>query len=172
MNLAAAQGYKGSLKGIELIAKDMTREQIAEGQRRTEGFVAKPEIITDSRQGSDAPVANSFAEGDMTNLIERLEAFEEHLRVRLEALKAVAFIGIGTNIPCLRVCGEIHATDGVTLKHHVKMVVDAYDTSGNLLSTGWQAVSEPVKFYGFETFMIQLNVADQVGKVRVYPKEI
>ncbi len=170
LNLAAAQGYKGALAGLELMAKKMTREQIAEGQRRAEGFVAKKETIPDTDQPPKAQAPNSFSEGDMTNVIERLEAFEEHLRVRLEALQAIAFIGSGNNVPYVRVCGEIHASDGVTLKQHIKVVVDAYDSTGKLLSTGWLNVSEPEKFYGFETFMIQINVIGKVGKVRVYPK--
>lgn len=109
---------------------------------------------------------------DVTEVIERLEAFEERLGVRVEALNASSFLGAGTNVPWLRVCGELHALDGLAIEHQIQVVVDAYDLSGKLLNTGSQWLSEPGKFYGFETFSIQVNVIGRVAKIRVYPKRV
>jgi hypothetical protein len=168
-NLAAAQGNETSLRHREFIAKKMTREQIAEGQRRAEGFIAKQE--TSSKPQESAPTEDAVPR-DVTHLIERLGAFEDHLNVRLEALNASFFLGATDKVLWLRVCGELHASDGVALKYNVKVVVDAYDSGGKILSTGWQCLSDSEKFYGFETFMIHINVSGPVAKVRVYPKRV
>jgi hypothetical protein len=115
--------------------------------------------------------SNSLSDCDVTHQIERLEAFEDRLKGRLEAMNAVFFLGAGDNVPWLRVCGEFHANDG-EIERPIKVVVDAYDTSGKLMNTGWHCFAEPEKFYGFETFMIQINVIGKIGKIRVYPKPL
>jgi tetratricopeptide (TPR) repeat protein len=171
-NLAAAQKIKNAIESRGEIVKEMTREQIAEGQRRTAEFVPNAEVAEDREQSAATDDSDSLSDCDVTHLIERLEAFEDHLKAKLEALNAQYFLGSSDNVPWLRVCGELHTTDGMTLKHQVKVVVDAYDSSGKLLNTGWQCLSDPEKFYGFETFTIQINVIGQVGKVRVYPKRM
>lgn len=177
-NLAAANGtapdalIENAAKSRQEIVKRMTREQIAEGQRHAAEFVPKGEVAEDSEQSAPTDDSDSLSDSDVTHLIERLEAFEDHLKARLEALNAQCFLGSSDNVPWLRVCGELHTTDGMTLKHQVKVVVDAYDSSGKLLNTGWQCLSDPETFYAFETFTIQINVIGQVGKVRVYPKRM
>ena len=176
-NLAAAQPapdavIKTAAKARQEIVKEMTREEIAEGQRLAAEFVPKGEVAEASQQSAPTVDSDSLSDCDVTHLIERLEAFEDHLKARLEAVNAQCFLGSSDNVPWLRVCGELHTTDGMTLKHQVKVVVDAYDSSGKLLNTGWQCLSDPETFYGFETFTIQINVIGQVGKVRVYPKRM
>jgi hypothetical protein len=107
--------------------------------------------------------------GDITDLIERLDALEERNGIRFEALNATFFIAINT-CPTVRVCGEIHARDGLEITHRLKVAVTAYDPKGRILDTGQAWIAEPEKFYGFEAFVICLNTLGQVAKVRVYPQ--
>ena len=107
---------------------------------------------------------NVVVEGDATHLIERLEAFEERMGVRLEAL--FAYIEIGY----LSVNGEVHPRDGTTIQQDVEVHVDAYDSSGRLVATTQATLSADV-FFGFEAFhtMVGLPIRE-LSKIRVYPK--
>jgi TPR repeat protein len=42
-NLAASQGHAGAAKNRDLLAAELTKDQLAEAQRRSAGFVAKRE---------------------------------------------------------------------------------------------------------------------------------
>lgn len=104
-------------------------------------------------------------EGDVTHLIERLEAFEERVGVRLEALFAhISALGF------LTVNGEAHPREGATIKETVDLHVDAYDSSGRLVAMS-RARVEADKFFGFATFYAVAELPIRVlSKIRVYPK--
>ena len=42
-NLAAGQGYQNAVKNRDLLAQQMTKEQIAEGQKRAAQFITERE---------------------------------------------------------------------------------------------------------------------------------
>jgi hypothetical protein len=168
--LAVAQGVEEARELLEYLEGKMTREAIAEGQRLAAEFVPKEESVGLAAQADPAPdttVPSTY--GDVTNLLERLELFEERLNLRLEALQARYFLSTD-NVPWLKVCGEAHPRDGVELKKHLTIVVDVYDSAGRVINTGSAWLSEPEKFFGFETFNIVLNILDQPRKIRIYPK--
>lgn len=112
---------------------------------------------------------------EITNLIERLDVFEDRLSVKITAISA--WIETDYHRPyVVKVNGELHSQNGTTLKQPTWVVVDVYDTSGRILGTNNQGTSflefiEPESFFGFHTFSIdaQIPIA-AVGKVRVYPK--
>jgi hypothetical protein len=108
-------------------------------------------------------------DGDITNLIERLDALEERNGVRFESLYALFFTSTEGS-PFVRVCGEIHACNGLEIAHQLKVAVTAYDLKGRVLNTGESWVAGPEKFYGFQAFTIQLNTSGPIGKVRLYPQ--
>jgi hypothetical protein len=108
-------------------------------------------------------------DGDITHLIERLDALEEREGVRFESLYALFFTST-EGPPYVRVCGEIHARDGLEIAHQLKFAVTAYDPKGRVLITGESWVAAPEKFYGFQAFIIQLNAIGPIGKIRLYPQ--
>jgi hypothetical protein len=101
--------------------------------------------------------------GDVTHLIERLEAFEDRMAVRVDALFAKFEDGF------LTVNFELHSRDGNLLKEQTKMVVTAYDAAGRLLAQGTNT-SYVEDFFGFETYSFSIHVPGQIAKIRVIPK--
>lgn len=105
---------------------------------------------------------------DCTHLIERLEAFEERMGVRLEAL----FAGRGSENSYLKLRGELHPTQGTILQQDVELVADVYNGLGQLIDHE-SRVFPSDKFYGFETFELWIcgDIPDSaIAKIRLYPK--
>lgn len=114
---------------------------------------------------------------DQTKKLERLEAFEERLGVRLEALYATISESSGYTVddaflPGICVTGELHPKDGTTIAQRVKIVADAYDAEGRVICTSGISCSDPETFFGYETFEVLVGgiPAEQIKKIRVYPK--
>jgi len=104
---------------------------------------------------------------DCTHLIERLEAFEERMGVRLEALFASR-----SESSYLTVRGELHPKEGTTIQQDIELVADVYDSSGRLVAHNNEQFDAEI-FFGFQTFemLISLDVPDlAISKVRLYPK--
>lgn len=108
-------------------------------------------------------------EGDVTHLIERLEAFEERIGVRLEALFAHIEECMGETA-YLNVKGEVHPREGATIKESIYVHVDACDSSGRLVAMNNDGI-EADKFFGFEAFEVEMRLPiRELSKIRVYPK--
>jgi len=102
---------------------------------------------------------------DVTQFIERLEAFEEREGVRLEAL----FAHIDSD-GYLTVNGEVHPRDGARIWHDIVMHIEVHDHSERAVAQG--DVYFPAKqFFGFGVFQLSadLPVRDLL-KIRVYPE--
>ena len=108
-------------------------------------------------------------EKDVSGMIEHLEAFEERMGVRFEALSA--WCGSHQGEYVVFVGGELHAHDGNLINQTIEVVADAYNSSGQLMGTDYH-VFLPISFFGYETFMICLSKLPSInlGKIRVYPK--
>lgn len=105
---------------------------------------------------------------DVTEQLQRLEAFEERMGVRLEAL--YADFHENQNGFHLTVNGELHPREGTQLSQNMRVVVDAYDSSGRLICKS-DDIFWCEKFFGFQSFSIILNPrTSDLPKVRVYPK--
>ena len=107
---------------------------------------------------------------DASNLIERLELFEERLGVRLERVSAELRRGH------VFVMGELHVTEGMTLDKDIWLIATFYDSEGRILDTQ-EMIYMKQKFYGFEVFKILSGELDSaqlsnIAKIRVYPKEL
>ena len=106
-----------------------------------------------------------MAERDITDLIERLEAFEDRLGVNLEGLFAEV-----SEDGYVHVNGELHLRDGTELNQDLEIVATIYDSSGRVLNvadTGFYTDS----FFGFEAFSLFMNIGNKhPAKIRVYPK--
>jgi hypothetical protein len=112
---------------------------------------------------------------EVTNLIERMEVFEERLFVRLESISAWIENG-GHREYQVRVSGELHSRNGTDIKQITRVIVDVYDASGRILGTNnWIAdfleSIDPNKFFGFHTFSVEAEIpVTHIAKIRVYPK--
>ena len=76
-----------------------------------------------------------MATTDATSLIERLEAFEDRMGVRLESVGAKVE-DMGGDSVYLKVSGELHPQSGTELRQDVELVIAAYDTSSKIVGTG------------------------------------
>ena len=113
---------------------------------------------------------NKILCSDVTQLIERLETFEERTGVRLEALFA-HISHIGDELVILHVKGEMHPREGATIKQDVVVHVDAYDSSGRLVANGYGFIPDADKFFGFEAFDAEAHLPVRgLSNIRVYPK--
>lgn len=109
--------------------------------------------------------------------LERLEAFEDRLGVRLDALYAKIdesqiYRLHGREFPGICVTGEVHAACGTTLPLRIKIIVDAYDAHGRLVCTNGTGCFYPETFYGYESFEVGVGGTHPglIKKLRVYPK--
>ena len=111
---------------------------------------------------------------NVTNLIERLEVFEEKAGVRLEALGAhITYYPTDDNCN-LYVQGELHPRDGTTLEHDVRVSITVYGLDGTILSTESTRFAAAT-FFGFETFSggpSGLPSPKTWSKIRVIPRPI
>lgn len=102
---------------------------------------------------------------DITDLIERLEAFEDRLGVSLEGLFADL-----TERGYIHINGELHLREGTELNQDIEVVATVYDSSGRVLDVqdaGFYADS----FFGFEAFSLFMEVGNRrPARIRVYPK--
>ena len=169
-SLAAAQNVDNSIEALPELTKEMTRAQIAEGQRRAADFVPREEHVSQTEEPAALDKLIMRCAGDFTRLIERLEAFEDRLKVRLEALK----VDIGkstTGYDGVWVSGELHPYDGVEIDDDIELIVDVLDDKGRVANKN-SYVFLRENFFGFESFMIMIAVStDDVSKLRIYPKK-
>lgn len=108
-----------------------------------------------------------MAKRDITNLIERLEAFEDRLGVTLEGL----FASIDEDTEWIDLNGEIHPREGTELSEDVELIATAYDSAGRVVETS-SDYFDAESFFGFEVFSFTLRVDGiQPAKVRIYPKK-
>src|ERR1039458_9695112 len=103
-------------------------------------------------------IENEIVEGDVTHLIERLEAFEERMGVRLDGLVAKLEEGY------LTVNFELHSRDGNQIKEDTKVVIAVYDSAGRLIARGTNQ-SYAAVFFGFEAFSETIRVPGQITKI-------
>lgn len=107
---------------------------------------------------------------DLGEKIQRLEAFEERLGVRLEAISAFLYPESDYEEEHVVVRGELHAAEGTELRCCINVFATAYDTQGRVIQSEDVWFNDE-KFFGFEVFEIRLDVAGpDVGKIRLFPK--
>jgi hypothetical protein len=98
--------------------------------------------------------------------IERLEAFEERLGVKIEGL----FAYIDEN-NCIKINGELHSNEGTQLKQNIKLMISAHDSSGRIVGTDYSLISAE-SFFGFEIFSEYFQAqSESVSRVRIYPRQ-
>jgi hypothetical protein len=107
-------------------------------------------------------------EKSLLQKLERLEAFEERMMIRLEN------ISIRINeYNWLKIFCEVHPIQGTKLIEDIKIECVIYDKEGAILVVDQNYLYEE-DFFGFEILEYSFNEAelvDQVGKIRIYPKK-
>lgn len=104
-------------------------------------------------------------------LIERMEAFEDHLSVNLSGLsaeywKSCSYVDYGQ----LRVCGQVNAKNDGIITSDIRIYADALDSSGRVIQVAHQLI-QARNFRMFRTFEINVDYdASRPARVRVYPK--
>ena len=105
---------------------------------------------------------------DVTNLIERLEKFEQRAGVRLEALSAFAESDDDGEFT-VTVRGEAHSMKGDNLSHDVSVVVSLFDKEGRVVGTSSEYLDSD-DFFGFETIDADVELSGtSLAKIRIVP---
>jgi hypothetical protein len=107
-------------------------------------------------------------EKSLLQKIERLEAFEDRMKIRLENIS----VSIKDD-DWVKFFLEIHPQKGNKLEENMIIECILYDSNGGILDrdNNWLDSED---FFGFEVmeFSFQLdNILDRISKVRIYPKK-
>lgn len=107
---------------------------------------------------------------DITAWMQRLEAFEERLNVRFEALSAFETKQEFDEEHEVVVRGELHSVSGTKIVEDIDIQLSVYDCEGRVIQTESEFVDSD-RFFGFHTFEMRCSVPPKtVAKIRLVPK--
>lgn len=107
---------------------------------------------------------------DVTSLVQRLDAFEERLGVRIEALSAFESEGYSDDEVEVIVRGELHSESGTDLEQSVVLDLVVYDGEGRVIETE-NKYFRMDSFFGFAPFQMSVCVtAGLMKRLRLIPK--
>ena len=107
---------------------------------------------------------------DVTDLLERLEAFEDRLGVRLEAMSAQLDVVDDDEVAYVVIQGELHPKSGTELEQSIELIVAVYDSASRVVATGTKHFYSS-DFFGFEIFKISVEIyATKLTRIIVQPK--
>lgn len=103
---------------------------------------------------------------DLSNKVERIEAFEERLGVRIENV-SVWFDDEEEDISILF---EFHSASGTTISQDITVEIVAYNNRGQIIAKEEDFYFQE-RFWGFETCKCYLEEISpkNISKIRVYP---
>lgn len=104
----------------------------------------------------------------LLNKIERLDAFEERLFVRLENISVKV-----DDESWVTIFFELHSNKGNTIDETIKVECIAYDSEGQIIAIESNYAIKD-RFFGFEVFEFRFaedKIADKINKLRLYPKK-
>ena len=140
----------------------------ASGQRENNKDIDEESIDYQEKSAQEddtmAMETNESVKGDVTHLVQRIEAFEDRMGVRIEALFAYLDDEGG-----LKVNFELHSRNGNHLQKDTKMVVTVYDKDGRLISQS-SDMSFVNSFFGFDTYSIYQKFPGKLAKIRLTPR--
>ena len=113
---------------------------------------------------------SELSKKDVTSLVQRLEAFEQRLGVRIEALSAFESGDYSDDEVRITVRGELHSESGTGLDQDIELEVAVYDGEGRVVETASQTFMAD-SFFGFATFQLSAYVTTGLAKkLRLIPK--
>lgn len=108
---------------------------------------------------------------DITDLIERMEPFEQRLGVTIQGLYASLSDPDSDGDYTVGINGELHTTNGLELDESLQLVAAVYDSQGRVIHTDESYFSSD-SFHMFETFSSSFYVKGiRPAKIRLYPKK-
>lgn len=126
-------------------------------------------LIRDSEiQDIEIEITPKMLAKQMLKQVERLEAFEERCEIYFENLS----INIDGDFR-FKLFGEIYASSGSKLKNSICINCILYDKDNHILEKEATYIDSD-KFFVFEVFEFYFydeNIANQVHKIRLFPKE-
>ncbi len=106
---------------------------------------------------------------DITEIVQRLDAFEDRLGVRIEAMSAFESKDEYEDEAEITVRGELHSVHGTSLDQNVTLGVYVYDAEGRVIETASRYIVAK-SFFGFHTFEISCYVTPGIAKrIRLVP---
>jgi hypothetical protein len=101
---------------------------------------------------------------EISNVIERVETFEDRLQVRLQGLYAEV------DGDWVIVNGEVHSKSEAGIAEDIEIHTTVYDAQGKVLHTTHSYVSAD-SFFGFQAFREMFQPPPSaIAKIRVYPR--
>jgi len=112
---------------------------------------------------------NKLIEKALRQKVERLEMFEERFRIRIENISIRIDDSQGVKVFC-----EVFPTNGSKIEQDLNIEFILYDKEGSILEKTEEYIDSE-DFYGFEVleayFWTENGIADEIGKIRIYPKK-
>ena len=109
---------------------------------------------------------------DVTNIIEKLEAFEERLGITLNGISAFYEQDDYSEDDSVEVMGEILARSGEKIEESLNLVLAVYDKQGRVIGKDsiWFDNDD---FFVLDTFSVSAYVPknSEFSKIRIYPKK-
>ncbi|MDA7858624.1 hypothetical protein N9B05_02285 [Mariniblastus sp.] len=106
---------------------------------------------------------------DVTNLVQRLDAFEERLGVRIDSMSAFEVNDEYGDEADITIRGELHVVNGTSLEDDIYLRASIYDVEGRVVETSYDYIMSD-SFFGFHTFEISLSVEPRIAKrIRLLP---
>lgn len=107
---------------------------------------------------------------DVTSLVQRLEAFEDRAKVRIEAVSAFLSDVDDDGEQSLHVRGEVHAVEGTSISNDISLELTVYDPEGRVVETSSDHIWSD-SFFAFHTFDLSVYVtAGLASRIRLIPK--
>jgi hypothetical protein len=105
----------------------------------------------------------------LKNSVERIEAFEEKLGIKIENV----IVKVSDNFNFIGVLFDLYALNGNSLDSSVYLTSTYYDEDNNLIGISDQIYINNNDFMGFESCNIygEVDDANKVKKIRLYPKK-
>ncbi len=101
--------------------------------------------------------------------IERLKPFEERMQIKMENFS----VKVNDN-KWVRLFCEIHPVDGTTINSHINIECILYNKEGAIIEKDYANVDSE-EFLGFDVIEFNFQedgIADEIGRIRIYPKKI
>lgn len=111
-----------------------------------------------------------LSEKALLKKVERLEVFEERMRIRLENISIV--IDGFDRYNWLIVFCEVHPVTGTSIDENIIIECVIYEKEGAILWSDDITIRNS-NFFGFELIKFQCqedNIVENIGKIRIYPK--
>jgi hypothetical protein len=127
-------------------------------------------LINTEQADTEIKLTPKQLEKRLIKRIERLEVFEERLGVSIQKISLKLNEGwIWATLYC-----ELHAINGTSIEDSLNLECVLYDNEGSIIDKESSYINAN-NFFGFEliklTFTGDISKAQQVSKIRIYPKK-